>query len=116
MKQKADVQQGTLALMVLETLDLLGPLHGTALHGESSRSAEICSLSIKALCIQCCSSSNRKVQSNPNGARRRTTPIVNFLRAFCMRATCSVLLTTGWASSFGTVDRPIFPHFSGVPN
>jgi PadR family transcriptional regulator PadR len=28
MKQKADVQQGTLALMVLKTLDLLGPLHG----------------------------------------------------------------------------------------
>lgn len=28
MKQKADVQQGTLALMVLKTLELLGPLHG----------------------------------------------------------------------------------------
>ena len=28
MKPKADVQQGTLALMVLKTLDLLGPLHG----------------------------------------------------------------------------------------
>lgn len=28
MKAKADVQQGTLALMVLKTLDLLGPLHG----------------------------------------------------------------------------------------
>jgi PadR family transcriptional regulator len=28
MKQKADVQQGKLALMVLKTLDLLGPLHG----------------------------------------------------------------------------------------
>jgi transcriptional regulator len=27
-KQKADVKQGTLALMVLRTLDLLGPLHG----------------------------------------------------------------------------------------
>jgi len=26
--QKKDVQQGTLALMVLKTLDLLGPLHG----------------------------------------------------------------------------------------
>jgi transcriptional regulator len=26
--KKADVQQGTLALMVLKTLDLLGPLHG----------------------------------------------------------------------------------------
>lgn len=28
MKRKADVQQGTLALMVLKTLDVLGPLHG----------------------------------------------------------------------------------------
>ncbi len=28
MKQKSDVQQGTLALMVLKTLDVLGTLHG----------------------------------------------------------------------------------------
>jgi PadR family transcriptional regulator PadR len=28
MKEKSDVPQGTLALMVLKTLDLLGPLHG----------------------------------------------------------------------------------------
>src|SRR2546421_3408349 len=28
MKQKADVLQGTLALMVLKTLDVIGPLHG----------------------------------------------------------------------------------------
>ena len=28
MKQKKDIQQGTLALMVLRTLDVLGPLHG----------------------------------------------------------------------------------------
>jgi PadR family transcriptional regulator, regulatory protein PadR len=28
MKQKSDVQQGTLALMVLRTLDVLGPQHG----------------------------------------------------------------------------------------
>jgi PadR family transcriptional regulator PadR len=28
MKPKTDVQQGTLALMVLKTLDALGPLHG----------------------------------------------------------------------------------------
>ena len=28
MKDKTDVQQGTLALMVLKTLDVLGPLHG----------------------------------------------------------------------------------------
>ena len=28
MRDKKDVQQGTLALMVLKTLDVLGPLHG----------------------------------------------------------------------------------------
>jgi transcriptional regulator len=28
MKEKKDVQQGTLALMVLKTLDVLGPQHG----------------------------------------------------------------------------------------
>jgi transcriptional regulator len=28
MKEKTDVLQGTLALMVLKTLDVLGPLHG----------------------------------------------------------------------------------------
>ena len=28
MKEKTDVQQGTLALMVLKTLSVLGPLHG----------------------------------------------------------------------------------------
>lgn len=28
MKQKRDVRQGTLALMALKTLDVLGPLHG----------------------------------------------------------------------------------------
>lgn len=28
MKEKPDVRQGTLALMVLKTLDVLGPLHG----------------------------------------------------------------------------------------
>lgn len=28
MKPKKDVQQGTLALMVLKTLEILGPLHG----------------------------------------------------------------------------------------
>ena len=27
-RQKTDVQQGTLALMVLKTLDVLGPVHG----------------------------------------------------------------------------------------
>ena len=31
MRKRKDVQQGTLALMVLKTLDVLGPLHGYGL-------------------------------------------------------------------------------------
>ena len=31
MKQKADIQQGTLVLMVLKTLETMGPLHGYGL-------------------------------------------------------------------------------------
>jgi hypothetical protein len=42
MKQKKDVLQGTLALMVLKTLDVLGSLHGMESRGASSRLAEIC--------------------------------------------------------------------------
>ena len=38
MAEKADVQQGTLDLMILKTLDLLGPLHG---YGIARRIEEI---------------------------------------------------------------------------
>jgi PadR family transcriptional regulator PadR len=38
MKQKTDVLQGTLALMVLKTLDVLGPLHG---YGIARRTEQI---------------------------------------------------------------------------
>ena len=38
MKEKRDVQQGTLALMVLKTLQVLGPLHG---YGIARRIAQI---------------------------------------------------------------------------
>src|SRR3982751_4482089 len=38
MKEKTDVRQGTLALMVLKTLDVLGPLHG---YGISRRIEQI---------------------------------------------------------------------------
>lgn len=43
MGEKMDVKQGTLALMVLKTLDVLGPLHGWGIAGGSSRSVGICS-------------------------------------------------------------------------
>ena len=39
---KKDVWQGTLALMVLKTLEMLGPLHGYGSRGASSRRAAIC--------------------------------------------------------------------------
>ena len=42
MKQKRDLQQGTLALTVLKSLDVLGPLHGYGLRGALSRSAAMC--------------------------------------------------------------------------
>lgn len=43
MKEKKEVPQGTLALMVLKTLDVLGPLHGTPSHSGSNKSAATCS-------------------------------------------------------------------------
>jgi len=36
MKQNKDVQQGTLALIVLKTLDVLGPLPSAALSADAS--------------------------------------------------------------------------------
>jgi hypothetical protein len=41
MKEKTDVRQGTLGLMVLKTLDVWGRCTGTGLPGASSRSAVI---------------------------------------------------------------------------
>jgi hypothetical protein len=41
MKEKPDVLQGTLALMVLKTLDVLGRSTATGLPAASSRSAEM---------------------------------------------------------------------------
>jgi PadR family transcriptional regulator PadR len=41
MKEKADVLQGTLALMVLKTLDVLGPLYGYSIARRIERSAEM---------------------------------------------------------------------------
>jgi hypothetical protein len=54
MKEKPDVLQGTLALMVLKTLDVLGPQHGWGIPDASSRSAETFWLSTKAPFIPCC--------------------------------------------------------------
>ena len=40
MKKKKEVQQGTLALMVLKTLDVLGPLHGEGAVGSEWGASE----------------------------------------------------------------------------
>ncbi len=40
MKRKADVWQGTLALMVLKTLDTMGPLHGYGIARRIERTSE----------------------------------------------------------------------------
>ena len=47
-KDRSEVLQGTLDLLVLKTLDGLGPLHGTASRGASSSSARTSSSSMKA--------------------------------------------------------------------
>ena len=43
MKKTTDVHQGTLALMVLKTLDVLGPLHGHGLARRIGKSPETAS-------------------------------------------------------------------------
>ena len=45
MKEKPDVLQGTLALMVLKTLDVLGPRHG---YGIARRMEQISFFEVKA--------------------------------------------------------------------
>jgi hypothetical protein len=42
MGEKTDIWQGTLALMVLRTLQAMGPLQATAWPGASSRPAVTC--------------------------------------------------------------------------
>jgi hypothetical protein len=54
MKQKADMLQGTLALMVLKTLDVLGRQHGYGIARRIEQIAEICWRLIKGPCIPCC--------------------------------------------------------------
>jgi hypothetical protein len=48
MKPKNDVQQGTLALMVLKTLDVLGPLHG---YGIARRIEQISGDLLAGICV-----------------------------------------------------------------
>jgi PadR family transcriptional regulator len=48
MREKTDVLQGTLALMVLKTLEILGPLHGYGIARRIEQISGIFSPSIKA--------------------------------------------------------------------
>jgi PadR family transcriptional regulator, regulatory protein PadR len=73
MKPKRDVQQGTLALMVLRTLDVLGPLHG---YGVARRIEQISGdmLSVnQGTLYPSCLGWNKKGQLPRNGLLRRTT-------------------------------------------
>ena len=73
MKEKPDVLQGTLALMVLKTLDVLGPQHGYGIARRIEQiSGDILALN-QALSIPCCSSLSMRAPSFRNGAHRRTT-------------------------------------------
>ena len=72
MGNKADVWQGTLALMVLKTLEAMGPLHGYGMAAASSRPAAICFRSITERSIQRSLSSSRRGTSGRAGACPRT--------------------------------------------
>jgi len=74
MGDKADVWQGTLALMVLKALDMLGPLHGHGIarcieqtSGENNRKAKFNKLMARALSS---SSARRR-----NGGRSTMIPV-----------------------------------------
>jgi hypothetical protein len=73
--EKTDVWQGTLALMVLRTLETLGPLHGYGLARRIEQtSGDLLQLNYGTLC----SSSNRKASSALAGAFLITTARQNF--------------------------------------
>ena len=72
MKQKTDVLQGTLALMVLKTLDVLGPLHG---YGIARRIEQISGdlLAVNQGTLYPVMLLSKKARSRPSGALQRIT-------------------------------------------
>ena len=54
MGDKADVWQGTLALMMLKTLETLGPLHGYGIARRIEQTSGDCSRSTTARCTRRC--------------------------------------------------------------
>jgi PadR family transcriptional regulator, regulatory protein PadR len=80
MKHRKDVQQGTLALMVLKTLEVLGPLHsyGIARRIEQIR-GELLYVN-QALCIRSCLGWNRREPLPRNGGPSENNRRARFYR------------------------------------
>ena len=67
---KLDVKQGTLALMILRTLEVLGPLHGYGIARRIEETSKNRSRSTTARSTPPCSSSSRRASSKPSGGIR----------------------------------------------
>ena len=73
MGHKTDVWQGTLALMVLKTLETMGPLHGYGIARRIEQTSDdLLSLNYGTL-YPALLSSSRKAASPPSGASPTTT-------------------------------------------
>jgi hypothetical protein len=80
MNPKRDVQQGTLALMMLRTLDLLGPLHGYGIARRIEQiSGDLLSVNQGTELIHFCSGLSRRVPLRQSGALQRTTAEHGFI-------------------------------------
>ena len=73
MGHKTDVWQGTLALMVLKTLETMGPLHGYGIARRIEQTSGDLLASTTARSTRPCSSSSRRATSRPSGACPTTT-------------------------------------------
>ena len=68
---KSDVLYGTLGLMVIKTLEALGPLHGYRIARRIEQISGTSWRSTRALCIRRCSSWSRWDGFRPNGVNPR---------------------------------------------
>ena len=69
---RGEVLQGTLDLIVLKTLEALGPLHGYGIAVRIQQVSRICSSSTRARFIQLCCGWNNVAGSPRNGASPTT--------------------------------------------
>ena len=73
MKEKTDVLQGTLALMTLKTLDVLGPLHGYGLARRIEQiSGDLLAVNQGTL-YPILLKLEQEARSSPSGVRQRIT-------------------------------------------